>query len=91
MPNTYINTGENFLKACVFNGLAHSYDVPTNKYVKAYPEVTGYIIQYFCENYDKLPSNIIKAGNKLVKIQIPEGMQVSEVNTLYFHSTLHKF
>lgn len=69
MPNTYINTGENFLKACVFNGLAHSYDVPTNKYEKAYPEVTGYIIQYFCENYDKLPSNIIKAGNKLVKIQ----------------------
>lgn len=67
--NEYVLEGEKYLKACVFKGLAHSYDVPSGKYVKPYPEVTGYIIKYFCDNYDNIPNNIIKAGDKLVKIQ----------------------
>ena len=67
--NEYIEKGEKFLLNCVFNGLAHSYDVTTQKYVKPYPEVTGYILTYFCENYATLPQNIIKAADNLVRIQ----------------------
>lgn len=67
--NKNVENGERFLQNCVFDGLAHSFDVPTKKYVKPYPEVTGYILSYFCANYDKLPKNIIKAGDKLVKLQ----------------------
>lgn len=69
MLNKYVKSGEKYLKACVFKGLAHSYDVPTEKYVKPYPEVTGYVIKYFCDNYERIPHNIIKAGNKLIRIQ----------------------
>lgn len=69
MSNKYILAGEQYLKACTFHGLAHSYDVSVSKYVKPYPEVTGYVIKYFCDNYDELPSNFIKAADKLVKIQ----------------------
>lgn len=69
MSNQYVLAGEEYLKACVFHGLAHSYDVPTGKYVKPYPEVTGYVIKYFCDYYEKLPANIVRAGNKLVRIQ----------------------
>lgn len=69
MENSYIKKGEKYLLDCVFDGLAHSFDVPTSKYVKPYPEVTGYVIKYFCDLYDTLPRNIVKAANKLVKLQ----------------------
>lgn len=67
--NKYIEKAEKFLSDCVFSGLAHSFDVPTQKWVKPYPEVTGYILKYFCENYSVIPSNIERAGNYLTKIQ----------------------
>ena len=69
MKNSYVEKGESFLKACVFGGLAHSYDVLTKRYVKPYPEVTGYILKYFCDYAEEIPSNIIRAANKLVRIQ----------------------
>jgi len=69
MSNQHILAGDRYLKACVFRGLAHSFDVPTRKYVKPYPEVTGYVIKYFCDHYEKLSLNIVLAGNKLVRIQ----------------------
>lgn len=67
--NNYVAKGEDFLKRCVFHGLAHSYDVQTHRYVKPYPEVTGYVIKYFCDYGDDIPSNIVRAANKLVGIQ----------------------
>lgn len=67
--NKYIENGEMFLKKCVFNGLAHSFDVSTQKYVKPYPEVTGYVLSYFCENYDYIDENIKKAAGYLTNIQ----------------------
>ncbi len=67
--NTYIVKAENYLKSCVFRGLAHSYDVIGNRYVKPYPEVTGYVIKYYCDYSTDIPSNIIRAANKLVRIQ----------------------
>lgn len=67
--NIYIEKGEKFLSNCVFSGLAHSFDVVTQKYVKPYPEVTGYIIKYFCENSKTIPSNIQKAADYLIKVQ----------------------
>lgn len=67
--NEYVEKGEYYLQNCVFKGLAHSYDVSSGKYVKPYPEVTGYVIKYFCDNYEVIPKNIIKAGDNLVRIQ----------------------
>lgn len=67
--NEYITKGEKYLCDCVFDGLAHSYDVVTKEYVKPYPEVTGYVIKYVCDNFEVIPRNIIKAANKLVKLQ----------------------
>ena len=67
--NKYVEKGEYYLQKCVFKGLAHSYDVSSGKYVKPYPEVTGYVIKYFCDNYEVIPKNIIKAGDNLVRIQ----------------------
>lgn len=67
--NDFIKKGEQYLKDCVFDGLAHSYDVVSKEYVKPYPEVTGYVIKYFCDYYENIPENIIKAGDKLVKLQ----------------------
>ena len=67
--NEYIEKGEQFLINCVFSGLAHSFDVSKQKYVKPYPEVTGYIIKYFCENTKTIPANIRKAGDYLIKMQ----------------------
>ena len=49
--NQYVEKGEYYLQKCVFKGLAHSYDVSSGKYVKPYPEVTGYVIKYFFYNY----------------------------------------
>lgn len=67
--NQYVEKGEYYLQKCVFKGLAHSYDVSSGKYAKPYPEVTGYVIKYFCDNYEVIPKNIIKAGDNLVRIQ----------------------
>lgn len=88
MSNQYITAGENYLKSCVFHGLAHSYDVVKKKYVKPYPEVTGYIVKYFCNNYQELPANIVKAGNNLVRIQDKETGGFSTFNC---KSTLFAF
>ena len=49
MSDFNVKRGENYLLDCVFDGLAHSYDVLTKSYVKPYPEVTGYVIKYFCD------------------------------------------
>ena len=69
MSDFNVKRGENYLLDCVFDGLAHSYDVLTKSYVKPYPEVTGYVIKYFCDVYDEIPDKILEAGHKLVKIQ----------------------
>lgn len=44
--NKYIERGEKFLLDCM-DYLARSYDVIKNKWVKPYPEVTGYLLSYF--------------------------------------------
>lgn len=90
MENLYIKKGEKYLSDCVFDGLAHSLDVPTQKYVKPYPEVTGYVIKYFCDSYDVLPRNIVKAANKLVKLQDKKTggyASFSDPNTLFAFDT----
>lgn len=66
--NKYVRSAESFLDKCVFNGLAHSLDVVTNKFVKPYPEVTGYYIKYFCDNYS-VNEKIKETGNYLLSIQ----------------------
>lgn len=66
--NQYIQKGENFLKNCLFDGLAHSYDVVSREYVKPYPEVTGYLLHYFCQRQEVEPK-LIEAGEKLLKLQ----------------------
>lgn len=71
--NDYIRNAEAFLSECVFEGLAHSYDVESKQYVKAYPEVTGYVLKYFCDYSNEIPYNIIEAADKLVDIQNKNG------------------
>lgn len=66
--NQYKQKGEYFLKECLFDGLAHSYDVVSKKYVKPYPEVTGYLLSYFCQRQEA-ESNLTEAGEKLLELQ----------------------
>lgn len=67
--NEYILKAERFLESCVFDGLAHSWDVVEKRYVKPYPEVTGYAIKYFCDHYSSIPENIVRAADHLVELQ----------------------
>ena len=87
--NDYIKKGETYLEKCVFDGLAHSWDVDKREYVKAYPEVTGYIIDYFCNYCDSVPVSVIKAADYLVDIQDSTGGYSSfcEPNILYVFDT----
>lgn len=68
--NQYIANGETFLRSCLFDGLAHSYDTAGHCYVKPYPEVTGYVIKYFC-NQNQVTDQIISAADRLLEIQDP--------------------
>ena len=67
--NEYIKKAEKYLENCVYDGLAHSWDTETSVYVKPYPEVTGYVIKYFCDYKKNLPNNIINAADYLIDIQ----------------------
>lgn len=72
--NQYIENAEKFLKNCVFDGLAHSWDVNSKQFVKPYPEVTGYVIKYLCDNSNGWEfENIINAKNELIKLQHRKG------------------
>lgn len=66
--NQYIRQGEKFLNDCLFEGLAHSYDVIEKKYKKPYPEVTGYLLEYFGKNNNISPK-LIDAADYLVELQ----------------------
>ena len=67
--NEYIIRAEGYMVNCLFDGLAHSYSVRKERYTKPYPEVTGYIIKYFCDYKNELPINVLEAGEKLVELQ----------------------
>ena len=90
MRNIYVEKAEVFLENCVFYGLAHSYCVKTNQWVKPYPEVTGYVINYFL-NYrpQNVPQNIIDAGYNLLQLQHSSGGFSSffDLNNLYSFDT----
>lgn len=66
--NRYIQNGEGFLDRCLFDGLAHSYDVIAKEYVKPYPEVTGYVLSYFCNN-GLITPKLLEAGERLIQLQ----------------------
>lgn len=88
-----IEKGEGFLNLCIRDGLAHSYDVIENKWVKPYPEVTGYLLSYFSNNPN---GKILSAADKLIEIQNSNGgfMSFSDSNRLYTFDTaqiLHGF
>lgn len=57
-----------FLKTCVRNGLAHSFDTVSNKWIKPYPEVSGYLLSFFCKTVE---DNIVasKIGKCLLRLQ----------------------
>lgn len=63
-----IARAEKFLLDCIINGLAHSYDTRTNKWVKPYPEATGYLLSFFSSR-NPLPNKIVNAVKKLKEIQ----------------------
>lgn len=85
--NRYIKSGEKFLRNCVFDGLAHSYNVQTGQYVKPYPEVTGYVIKYLCDNSSgNEMNNIIEAGHYLAEIQHKKGGYKTFYDKRYLYS-----
>lgn len=61
-----------FLRHCVRNGLAHSYAASEGRWVKPYPEVTGYLLSLFCRVGDnsKLAERMAR---RLIKSQQPCG------------------
>ncbi len=66
---------EKFLLACIRHGLAHSLVRHEAKeiWIKSYPEVTGYILSYFCSQ-DRWEEESLKAAvAKLLSLQHPSG------------------
>lgn len=86
--NEYIKKAEKFLVNCIQSGLATSYCTKTNKWVKEYPEVTGYVISYFAENYslDEIPKAVFKCAEKLEKLQNPKGGFCSFYNKNFLYT-----
>ncbi len=68
-----LEKAENFLLTCIRKGLAHSFDTVTGKWVKPYPEVTGYLLSYFAKNAPDAPMEIFAAAKKLAGMQHPSG------------------
>jgi SAM-dependent methyltransferase len=62
---------ERFLDQCIRNGLAHSYDVTRQVWVKPYPEVTGYLLSYFAGDVSDrdVPPTVMKAADTLLSMQ----------------------
>lgn len=72
MKNVYIEKAENWLYECAYDGLAHSFDTTTQKWVKPYPEVTGYLLEYMCiNNYNE--KKLKKIASTLLKYQDKTG------------------
>lgn len=85
--NNHIKLAENFLLNSIRNGqLANSYDVKKRRYVKPYPEATGYLLSYFSEYYENIPSEIISAAEYLGKIQSDKGSYSSFSNKRYLYT-----
>ncbi len=85
MNNIYIDKAESYLQNCIINGLANSFDVKKQIYVKPYPEVTGYVLTYFCEHniHDK---TVYEMAKRLVSLQDSAGGWSSFFNTNYLYT-----
>jgi SAM-dependent methyltransferase len=70
-PTMGIGPAQRFLEKCLRSGLAHSYDVAKNIWVKPYPEVTGYLISYFAEGAAgrDIPRQVMAAAETLIAMQ----------------------
>jgi hypothetical protein len=81
-----LERAERFLRACIHRDLAHSFDTLHGKWVKPYPEVTGYLLSYF-SNYhpDDLKSWEIVA-NQLVSLQSEYGGFPSFYNSEFLYT-----
>jgi hypothetical protein len=71
--NNSVELAEHFLLSTIKNGLAHSYDVKKQRWVKPYPEVTGYILSYFSKYCSVIPVEVHLAAKQLCKIQHQTG------------------
>ncbi len=72
--STSLSQAEDFLKSCIRYGLAHSLESHKSiRWVKPYPEVTGYLVSYFCRYQMSHESVVGQAIDKLLSIQHPSG------------------
>lgn len=78
-----VDRAEAFLLSAIRGGLAHSYDVKNKKWVKPYPEVTGYLLSYFSENSSSVPHAVVSAGKRLSLLQHKIGGFLSFVGKKY--------
>lgn len=80
---------EGFLRECLKDGLAHSYDTVGKQWVKPYPEVTGYLISYF-SNKDYSGPSILKtvseSAAKLISLQNQNGGYGSFFNQNFLYT-----
>jgi hypothetical protein len=67
--NNRIQKAEQFLLDSLDGGLAKSWDVISKRWVKPYPEVTGYLLSYFSQNHEDVPQEILAAAEHLINIQ----------------------
>lgn len=70
-----LERAESFLLDCIREGLAHSLVQKEGResWVKPYPEVTGYLLSYFCGQETVDETILKKMANKLLKIQHKSG------------------
>lgn len=65
---------EKFLLSCIRGGLAHSFQTKNKRWVKPYPEVTGYLVSYFSNNSkEQIPSEVVSAADFLLLSQYKNG------------------
>ncbi len=88
--NTSLAKAEQFLKNCIRGGMAHSLVLDTSlTWVKPYPEVTGYLVSYFCTNGQSGEKVVEEALDRLLEVQHSSGGFSSfyDTNNLYSFDT----
>lgn len=81
----------NFLLRCSKSGLAHSHNELTGKWVKPYPEVTGYLLSFFSTYVDRtrVEQHMQKMASRLIRKQEPcGGWKSFEGNGILFFDTV---
>lgn len=73
MSEVALTRAEHFLRLCIHDSLAHSWDTATGKWVKPYPEVTGYLLRYSVGANLFAPEIVRSIADRLLSLQDQSG------------------